>query len=109
MPMSYAVVHSYRALQRGGEQSLADFRRSMGLPGRALLTASRMARPVAMNPGRTVAAVALAAGAITAGLFAGKKLRQRRWRHEMPYDIHEGLVHRKGTATGTDDYEPVGI
>jgi hypothetical protein len=64
---------------------------------------------MAMNPGRTVAAVALTAGAISAGLFAGWKLRQRRWRHDLPYDIHEALVHRKGNATGTDDYEPVGI
>ena len=109
MPMSYAVIHSYRALERGGEQSLADFRRSMGLPGRAVLAASRVVRPVAMNPGKAVTAVALTAGALTAGLLAGRKLRQRRWRREMPYDIHEGLAHRGGTATGTDDYEPVGI
>lgn len=109
MPMSYAFIHSYRALERGGEQSLNDFRHSMGLPGRAVLAASRLAHPVAMNPGKAVAAVALTAGALTAGLLAGRKLRQRRWRHDMPYDIHEGLAHRHGTATGTDDYEPVGI
>jgi hypothetical protein len=54
-----------------------------------------------------VAAVALAAGALTAGLLAGRKLRQRRWRHQLPYDVHRG-VHREA-ATGTDDYEPVGI
>ncbi len=108
MPVSYAVIHSYRALERGGKRSLEDFRESMGLPGRALLTASRVARPVAMNPGKAVAAVALTAGALTAGLLAGKKLRQRRWRHDLPYDIHEGIVHKK-SATGTDDYEPVGI
>lgn len=109
MPVSYAVIHSYRALERGGEQSLGDFRRSMGLPGRALLTASRVVRPVAMNPGKAVAAVALAAGAVTAGLLAGRKLRQHRWRHQMPYDIHQALTRRRGGATGTDDYEPVGI
>lgn len=109
MPMSYAVIHSYRALERGGEQSLNDFRESMGLPGRAVLTASRVVRPVATNPGRAVAAVALAAGALTAGLLAGRKLRRRRWQRQMPYDIHEPLVRREGTATGTDDYEPVGI
>ncbi len=109
MPMSYAVIHSYRALERGGDQSLADFRRSMGLPGRAVLAASRVVRPVAMNPGKAVAAVALTAGALTAGLLAGRKLRQRRRRHDMPYDIHEGLIRRRGAATGTDDYEPVGI
>ena len=108
MPVSYAVIHSYRALERGGQDSLGDFRESLGLPGRAVLAASRVVRPVAMNPGKAVAAVALAAGALTAGLLAGRKLRQRRWR-QMPYDIHEGLVHRHGTATGTDDYEPVGI
>ena len=109
MPVSYAVVHSYRALERGGEQSLGDFRESMGLPGRAILTASRLVQPVAANPGKAVAAVALTAGALTAGLLAGKKLRQRRWRHETPYDIHKALVRRRGTATGTDDYEPVGV
>ncbi len=108
IPVSYAVVHSYRALERGGEQSLADFRGSMGLPGRALLTASRVVWPVAMNPGKAVAAAALTAGALTAGLLAGKKLRQHRWRRDLPYDIHEGIVHKK-SATGTDDYEPVGI
>lgn len=109
MPMSYALIHSYRALERGGEQSLEDFRASMGFPGRAVLTASRVVRPVAMNPGKAVAAVALTAGAITAGLMAGKKLRQRRWRHSLPYDIHEPLVNRRQDPTGTDDYEPVGI
>ena len=109
IPVYYAVIQSYRALEPGGEQSLGDFRQSMGLPGRALLTASRVVRPVAMNPGKAVAAVALTAGAITAGLLAGTKLRRRRWRHPRRYDIHEGLVHRCGSSTGTDDYEPVGI
>ncbi len=109
MPMSYAVIHSYRALERGGDKSLNDFRDAMGMPGRVALAASRVVRPVAMNPGKSLAAAALAAGALTAGLFAGKKLRERRFRHRMPYDIHEGIAHRRSEATGTDDYEPVGI
>ncbi|HVP42309.1 MAG TPA: deiodinase-like protein [Terriglobales bacterium] len=111
MPVSYAVIHAYRALERGGQRSLADFRESMGLPGRAFLTASRVVRPVAMNPGKAIAAAALAAGALTAGLLAGKKLRQQRWQRDLPYDVHQAPTQRKPkrTATGTDDYEPVGI
>ncbi len=109
MPASYAAIHSYRALERGGSKSLDDFRQAMGLPGRVALATSRIIHPVASNPGKSVVAAALAVGVVTAGVLAGKKLRERGWRHDLPYDIHEGLDHRRGTATGTDDYEPVGI
>lgn len=109
MPKIAPLLHAHRALERGGQDAIDNFNQTMGTPGRLAVKAGRVVRPVAMNPGKTVAAVALAAGALTAGLLAGRKLRQRRWQHRMPYDIHEAIVHRQGTATGTDDYEPVGI
>ncbi len=109
MPKLRPILHAYRALERGGQDSLDDFNEAMGRPGKLAVTAGRVVRPVAENPGKTVTAVALMAGAVAAGVFAGKKLREKRMHRNLPYDIHEAVVHGRRTATGTDDYEPVGI
>jgi peroxiredoxin len=107
MPMTYPILYAHRALERGGPKAMADFRRAMGVPGRMALVASRVAQPLAMHPGKALAAAALAGGVIAAGIYAGSKLRQRRFALREPYRVHEFAERR--AATGTDDYEPVGI
>ena len=109
IPKLYPMLHAYRALERGGEKSLHDFRTSMGVPGRAALVAGRVARPVAEHPMRALTAALLTGAVVAAGVLAGRKLRRRRMRTYLPYDVHEAAVDRTRTATGTDDYEPVGI
>jgi peroxiredoxin len=107
MPKSYAVLHSHRALQRGGKKAIRDFHQELGMPGRMTMTASRIAEPIALNPGIALAAAALAGAAIVGGLFAGKKLRERRWEAREPYRVQEGAGHRPAMRGG--DYEAVGI
>ena len=109
VPKIAPFLHAHRALERGGQDAIDNFNETMGTPGRLAVKAGRVVRPVAMNPGKAVAGVALVAGVVTAGVLAGIKLRQKRLRGQMPYDVHERTIQRRGTATGTDDYEPVGI
>jgi hypothetical protein len=106
-PLTYAIMHSYRALERGGEKSLADFREALGPRGRAVLAASRIAEPIVLNPGKAFAAAAIAGGVVTAGLLAGRKLREKRLTPREPYDVYE--KQRPAARTGTDYSEPVGI
>jgi peroxiredoxin len=77
-PMTYAILHTHRALERGGQKAVRDFRREMGRGGYVVETASRIAGPVALHPGRAMAAVMLAGGVITGGLLLGRLLRQKR-------------------------------
>ncbi len=106
MPMTYAVLHTHRALERGGRKAVTDFHREMGVSGRISTATSRVVEPVALNPGKALAAAAIAGGVITGGLFLGRYLRQRRFlRFREPYAVP---VPPKST-TGTNDYEAVGI
>ena len=108
MPVTYGMLFSYRALERGGEQAIGDFRQAFGLPGRIALTTSRVARPILENPGRVLAIVAVTAAVLAGGLYAGFELRKRRlgtWRN--PYRAYEDEEVRD-TETGTD-YGAVGI
>jgi peroxiredoxin len=107
MPLSYAMVHAHRALERGGPQAVSDFRRALGVPGRVALAASRIAEPIALNPGRAFAAAAIAGGVLTAGLLAGRALRAKRLGPRAPYDVYE--AEERPAPTGTDYSEPVGI
>lgn len=106
VPLSYTVFHSYRALERGGDKALRDFQEAMGMPGRLALLTSRVAEPIAMHPGRTLAAAGIAGAVIAGGLLAGRELRKRRFAAREPYDLYQATPRRR---TGTDDYEPVGI
>jgi peroxiredoxin len=106
MPSTYAMLHTYRALERGGRRSIHDFRRELGLPGRVAVMGSRIAEPIAMNPGRTIASAAITAGVITAGLLVGRALRNRRMRSRQPYKFERYRPERGKTGT---DYEAVGI
>jgi len=106
LQLSNAFVYSRRALRRGGDQAIQDFREAMGMPGRLALLSSRVAEPIVMNPGRVATAVAITGGVIVGGLLAGRELRRRRFRPSEPYRVYESTPPRRMTGT---DYEPVGI
>ncbi len=105
MPVSYAFIHSRRALERGGRKSVQDFTESMGMPGRIAITTSRVVEPVALHPGKALAAAGIAGGVIAASLLAGRALRRWRLCSRIPYSAYETPPRR---TTGTD-YEAVGI
>jgi peroxiredoxin len=106
MPSTYAMLHSYRALERGGKKALGDFRKELGLPGRVAVISSRIAQPIALNPGRAITGAALTAGVIVGGVMLGRFLRERRLRSRMPYNFER---YRQNTGTTGGDYEAVGI
>src|ERR1700756_3851553 len=108
MPVPYSALDAYRALERGGKQSLSDFRQALGLPARVALTASHLARPLLDNPGRVMSIAALTAAVLAGGLYAGFELRRRRLGlPRNPYRAYEKEKVRD-TETGTD-YGAVGI
>jgi len=102
-----AFVYSRRALRRGGDQAVADFRQAMGVPGRLALFSSRVSEPIVMHPGRVITAVTITGGVIVGGLLAGRELRRRRFAAREPYRVYETPPPRR-RMTGTA-YEPVGI
>lgn len=105
MPSTYATLHTYRALERGGRKAIHDFRTELGLPGRMAVAGSRIAQPIALHPGRAALGAALTAGVIVGGLMLGRVLRGRRLRARQPYQFES---YRTTGRTGTD-YEAVGI
>jgi len=108
MPLSYGVLYSYRALERGGTESLKDFREALGFSGTVAVTTSRAARSILENPKRVLAVAALTAAVLTGGLYAGFELRKRRLGlPRNPYKAYE-KEEVKDTETGTD-YGAVGI
>jgi alkyl hydroperoxide reductase subunit AhpC len=108
MPLPYSALSAYRALERGGKQSLNDFRQALGLPARVAFTASHLARPLLDNPGRVMSIAALTAAVLAGGLYAGFELRKRRLGiRRNPYRAYEKEKVRD-TETGTD-YGAVGI
>lgn len=107
-PISYGMLFSYRALERGGEQAFGDFRRVFGIPDKVVLAVSRMAKPLIENPTRVLAIAALTAAVLAGGLYAGFELRKRRLGViRNPYRAYEDEEVRD-TETGTD-YGAVGI
>jgi peroxiredoxin len=108
MPVPYSALSAYRALERGGKQSLSDFRQALGLPARVAFTASHLAQPLLENPGRVMSIAALTAAVLAGGLYAGFELRKRRLGVvRNPYRAYEKDKGRD-TETGTD-YGAVGI
>jgi peroxiredoxin len=97
MPLTFAMFHAHRALDRGGRQAIDDFRRELGMPGRLAHAASRVAAPVALHPGRAIAGALIAGGVIAGGLVLGRKLRQKRFPSlRDPYQF-EGVRRRQGS------------
>ena len=72
-----------------------------------VLASSRIAEPIALNPGKAMAAAAIAGGVLTAGLLAGRMLRAKRFAARQPYGVWES--RRSAARTGTEYSEPVGI
>ncbi|HEV3036739.1 MAG TPA: redoxin domain-containing protein [Candidatus Angelobacter sp.] len=108
VPLSYSVLLSYRALERGGAESLADFRAAFSQRGRAANAPSPVSEPVFGHPGRVLAIVALTTAVLAGGLYAGFELRKRRLgSRRNPYRAYE-KEEVKDTETGTD-YGAVGI
>src|SRR5205807_5906492 len=81
MPKSFPLLYTYRALKRGGRQAILDFEEALGIPGKLAVASSRIVQPVLENPGKTVAAAALTAGVLAGGVYAGYKLRKKRFAH----------------------------
>jgi peroxiredoxin len=104
LPMRYGMLHSHRALERGGRQALRDFKEAAGAGGRVAVATSRVAEPIVLHPGRAFAVVAITGGVIVGALYAGMKLRQRRLQMRSPYYFPR--PRRKGESGG---YEAVGI
>ena len=107
MPVARSMLHTHRALERGGDKAIEEFERALGVTGRVAVVTSRVAEPVALYPGRVALGALLASGVIAGALYAGHKLREKRLGPRSPYDLHEP-TRRRTPATG-GDYEAVGI
>jgi peroxiredoxin len=104
-PMRHALIHSHRAISRGGERALHNYEEALGMPGRLPMWTSRAAAPIALNPGKTFGLV-MAVGAVIAGaVVAGGKLRRMRM-SQRPYQTYRPRLGRTGT---TGEYEELGI
>jgi peroxiredoxin len=107
MPLSYSMIRSHRALERGGEAAIRDFRAAFGRGGRRAL-GLRKRKPFVQNPSRALSITALTAAVLAGGLYAGFELRKRRLGlRRNPYRAYEKDEVRD-TETGTD-YGAVGI
>jgi peroxiredoxin len=103
MPMTYAILNSHRALERGGVKSIREFRQGLGRPGKIAHSAGRYVGPMVLNPGKTMAIAGLTAAVISGGLYVGWRLRRARMdRAQDPY--HYG----QNSGAGESDYA-VGI
>ncbi len=104
-PITYAMLYTHRALDRGGDKAVEDFRSEMGRTGTVVHTASRVVEPIALHPWRALTGAMIASGVITGGLLLGRRLRQRRFAGRASYRF-EAAPPRRRTAEG--DYA-VGI
>jgi peroxiredoxin len=77
LPGLRGLIHTNRALARGGRESVRNYRLQMGRAGYAEQLASRFAEPLALHPARAVAAAILAGAVIAAGLIFGRRLRRQ--------------------------------
>lgn len=103
VPMRRALLHTHRALKRGGRQAIREFRGEMGPAGRAAELGSRIVGPIAMNPGRAITGALLAGGVAVGALFAGRALRRKRLAAREPYrfsPIHRGPQQEGDYAVG---------
>ena len=102
-----SLLYSQRALERGGERAISEFRHELGVPGEIALVSSRLASPIVEHPRATAATIAAVAGILGLGLWVGICLRRRRFAG-LPYSGYD-YVPRGSHRTGTDDYEAFGI
>ena len=107
MPVSYAMLSSFRALERGGRISLADFREAVGV-SRTGAQEEAYSESLLDHPGRILAVTVLTTAVLAGGLYAGFELRKRRLGLlRNPYRAYEKETVRD-TETG-EDYGAVGI
>jgi peroxiredoxin len=106
-PPLRSLLYSRRALERGGERAISEFRRELGVPGEIALVSSRLASPVVEHPRATAATIAAVAGVLGLGLWVGSVLRRRRF-ERLPYSGYD-YAPRESRRTGTNDYEAFGI
>jgi hypothetical protein len=109
MPVSYAMLSSFRALERGGRIALADFREAVGVSQNgAAQEEEAFSESMLEHPGRVLAVTALTTAVLAGGLYAGFELRKRRLGlRRNPYRAYEKDAVRD-TETG-EDYGAVGI
>lgn len=103
VPSFRRFVHAYRALERGGDEAIANFRKEMGMPGRMQVLGSRIAGPVAEHPTAAVATALAVASAIGLGIFFVTRLRKQRM-ESLPYRYND--VYAKDDE---DNYDALGI
>jgi peroxiredoxin len=107
IPSLRRFVRVYQALERGGDASISNFRREMGMPGRMAVMGGRIVGPVTEHPYATLAAIAAVAGVVGLGIWVGTEIRRRRM-EDLPYrytDVYE----KRPRGEEPDDYEAVGI
>src|SRR5215471_10195915 len=98
MPLSYSMIRSHRALERGGEAAIRDFRIAFGRSGRRALGLRRR-KAIVQNPSRALSITALTAAVLAGGLYAGFELRKRRLGlRRNPYRAYEKV---RDTETDT--------
>jgi len=101
MPMTYAILNSHRALERGGQKAIREFREGLGRPGKIAHTAGRYVGPMVLNPGKTLAAAGLAAAVISGGLYVGWRLRKARQQQALdPYHYGRKEIGEGDYAVG---------
>ena len=106
IPKASALLHTHRALKRGGRKSIDDFKNEMGWPGRLAVTGSHVVEPVIEHPGMVLAMAGAAAGVVALGIWGGLALRKRRFeRYRNPYDYGQFKRYTRDQS----DYEAVGI
>lgn len=105
----YLLLRARRALKRGGERSIASFRREMGLPGQIALAGSHMTDPILNHPVKATFTLLAAMAVIGGGAWAGMALRRRRvGTYHSPYESRGFRGHSRNYDS-TGDYEAVGI
>jgi hypothetical protein len=82
--LTYPMLHAYRAIERGGEDALEDFRFAFGMPGRAAVETTRFALPGVESAGSALTAAGLSILVLAGAIWAGSELRKRRFRYD-PY------------------------
>lgn len=106
IPKASALLHTHRALKRGGRKSIDDFKSEMGWPGRLAVTGSHVVEPVIEHPMMVLAMAGAAAGVVALGIWGGLALRKRRLApYRNPYDYGQFKSYRRDRS----DYEAVGI
>jgi peroxiredoxin len=108
MPLPYSRLYSYRALERGGDESINDFRAALGRHWYEPMFSEQQSEPLLQRPGRVLAVTALTTAVLAGGLYAGFELRKRRLgTRRNPYRAYEKDKPRD-TESETD-YGAVGI